>query len=94
MIIGGKVDEGEIRKNKPVAIWRKYIVPADGEGTEETTELREVGRGEIVELQQSKVDTKEVTRGNEFGMKIKTTVKLQEGDTIESFEETLKQKTL
>lgn len=89
MIIGGRVDEGEIRKNKPVAIWRK--LPVDGE---ETTELQEIGRGEILELQQSKVDTKEVSRGKEFGMKLKTTVKLAEGDQIESFEETLKQKTL
>ncbi len=99
MIIGGKVDEGELRKNKPVAIWRKNILPegespAEDEAEQEFPGWREVGRGEIVELQQSKVDTKEVARGNEFGMKIKTNVKLQEGDTIESFEETLKQKTL
>lgn len=79
MIIGGNVTEGEIRKNKPVAIWR---------------EQQELGRGEILDLQQSKVATKEVTQGAEFGMKIKTNVKIAEGDTIESFEETLKQKTL
>jgi translation initiation factor IF-2 len=84
MIIGGKVEEGEIRKNKPVAIWRKN----------EEGEAIEIGRGEIIELQQSKVDTKEVSRGSEFGMKVKTNVKMAEGDTIESFEETLKQKTL
>ncbi len=97
MIIGGRVDEGEIRKNKPVAIWRKY---AEGEEQpEEEVEgaikgYKEIGRGEIVDLQQNKVDTKEVARGNEFGMKVKTNVKMQEGDVIESFEETLKQKTL
>lgn len=91
MIIGGRVDEGEIRKSKPVAIWRKTAVNVDGE---ETTELKEIGRGEIVELQQNKIDTKEVARGNEFGMKLKTNVKVAEGDQIESFEETLKQKTL
>jgi translation initiation factor IF-2 len=84
MIIGGQVNEGEIRKNKPVAILRK-----DAEGNE-----IEVGRGEILDLQQSKVPAKEVSRGNEFGMKVKTSVKLQEGDIIESFEENLKQKTL
>ncbi len=84
MIIGGQVNEGEIRKNKPVAIWRKN---AEGEDAE-------IGRGEILDLQQSKIATKEVARGSEFGMKLKTTVKLQEGDTLESFEETLKQKTL
>lgn len=106
MIIGGKVDEGEIRKNKPVAIWRKLTaeevaaLEANQTETEEKEQIaeikgyKEIGRGEIVELQQSKVDTKEVARGNEFGMKLKTQVKLEEGDIIESFEETLKQKTL
>lgn len=79
MIIGGKVEEGEVRKAKPVSIWR-------GE--------QELGRGEILELQQQKVATKEVGRGSEFGMKVKTSVKIQEGDVLESFEETLKQKTL
>ncbi len=84
MIIGGKVTEGELRKNKQIAIVKK-----SEEGLWE-----EVARGEILELQQGKVDTKEVSRGNEFGMKIKTNYKLQVGDTIESFEESLKQKSL
>ncbi len=84
MIIGGQVDEGELRKNKPVAILRKN----------EEGEAQELGRGEILDLQQNKIVTKEVSRGNEFGMKIKTTVKLEVGDTLESFEENLKQKTL
>jgi translation initiation factor IF-2 len=79
MIVGGKVDQGEIRKNYPVAIWR-------GEA--------ELGRGTILDLQQSKVPAKAVDSGNEFGLKVKTTVKIEVGDTIESFEETLKQKTL
>ena len=96
MIIGGKVDEGEIRKSKPVAIWRKTeTAPAETDETNEpSTEWQEIGRGEIVELQQNKIDTKEVPRGSEFGMKLKTHVKIQIGDQIESFEETLKQKTL
>lgn len=84
MIIGGQVNEGEIRKNKPVAVIRKN----------EAGEEVEVGRGEILDLQQNKIAAKEVARGNEFGMKIKTQVKLAEGDTLESFEETLKQKSL
>ncbi|HEX3100021.1 MAG TPA: translation initiation factor IF-2 [Patescibacteria group bacterium] len=106
MIVGGRVDDGEIRKNKPVAIWRKLseeemaaVAANKVEGEEDAPETgiknyKEIGRGEIVDLQQSKVDTKEVARGNEFGMKIKTNVKMQEGDLVESFEETLKQKTL
>lgn len=79
MIIGGKVEEGELRKDKLISVWR-------GEA--------ELGRGEIADLQQSKVATKEVSRGTEFGMKLKTTVKIKEGDVLECFEETLKQKTL
>ncbi len=79
MIIGGRVEEGEIRKAGQIAILR------GGE---------EVGRGEIEELQQNKVITKEVSAGNEFGMKIKSTVKVQDGDVIESFEEKLKAKDL
>ncbi len=94
MIIGGRVDEGEIRKSKPVAIWRKVEGEVDEEDTSIVKGYREIGRGEILELQQNKVDTKEVPRGSEYGMKIKTNVRLTEGDQIESFEETLKQKTL
>lgn len=84
MIIGGEVLDGEIRKNKMLAIVKK-----DEEG-----EYQELARGEIVELQQNKIDTKEIPRGREFGMKIKTNYKLQVGDIIESFEESLKQKSL
>lgn len=79
MIIGGKVNDGEIKKNGHILIYR-----------EET----ELGRGEIMELQQSKVSAKSVTAGNEFGMRIKTPVKIQAGDTLESFEEKIKPKTL
>jgi translation initiation factor IF-2 len=84
MIIGGRVDEGELRKSKPIAIWRK-----DAEGND-----KELGRGEIVDLQQNKIAVKEISRGSEFGMKVKTNVRIEEGDQIESFEENLKQKTL
>jgi translation initiation factor IF-2 len=79
MIIGGKVTNGELRKNKSIAIIRNDV---------------EVARGEIIDLQESKVATKEVTAGREFGMKIKTPYRIQVGDVLESFEETLKQKSL
>lgn len=84
MIIGGEVLDGEIRKNKQIAVVKK-----DEEG-----EYQELARGEILELQQNKIDTKEIGRGHEFGMKIKTNYRLQVGDIIESFEESLKQKSL
>ena len=84
MIAGGTVLEGDIRKNKMVGIMKQ----------DEAEEWQEVARGEIIDLQQSKVDTKEVSKGHEFGIKIKTNYKLQVGDIIESFEENLKQKSL
>lgn len=79
MIIGGRVDEGELKKPSQIMIIR------DG---------AELGRGEILELQQSKVASRNVAVGEEFGMKIKTTIKIQVKDVLESFEEKIKQKTL
>ena len=79
MIIGGRVEQGELKKNGQIGINR------DGS---------ELGRGEILELQHSKVAAKNVQSGEEFGIKIKTNVKIKEGDTLESFEEKIKQKTL
>ncbi len=77
MIIGGKVEQGFVKKSGEIAVLR------EGE---------EIGRGEIIELQQSKIPAKEVENGNEFGMKVKTSVKIVAGDVIESFEEKLKAK--
>jgi translation initiation factor IF-2 len=79
MIIGGRVEDGELKKNSQIAIIR--------EGTE-------LGRGEITELQQNKQAAKSVPTGNEFGLKLKTLVKIKEGDILESFEEKIKPKTL
>jgi len=79
MIVGGKVEEGEMKKVGHIAIWREGV---------------ELGRGDILELQQSKVNAKSVEMGNEFGMKIKTPVKIVVGDVLESFEEKIKAKTL
>ncbi len=79
MIIGGRVEEGMIKKSGEIAVLRAGA---------------EIGRGEILELQQSKTIAKEVTAGSEFGMKVKTNIKVQEGDVIESFEERLKAKEL
>jgi translation initiation factor IF-2 len=79
MIIGGRAEEGEVKKNSHINIFREGL---------------ELGRGEIEELQQSKVMSKSVAAGEEFGMKIKTPVKILVGDVLESFEEKIKQKTL
>lgn len=79
MIIGGKVLEGELKKKCQIAVIRDGVL---------------LGRGEILDLQQSKIATKTVDAGHEFGMKIKTSVKILENDLLESFEEKIKPKTL
>jgi translation initiation factor IF-2 len=79
MIIGGKVEQGELRKKSQIAIWRNEA---------------ELGRGEILELQQSKVAARTIGQNEEFGMKIKTPLKILVGDVLESFEESIKKKTL
>ncbi len=80
MIVGGRVEQGMLKKSGEIAVIR------NGE---------EAGRGEILELQQSKTAAKEITSGNEFGMKVKLSgTKIVEGDIIESFEEKLKAKEL
>ncbi|MCL5666405.1 MAG: translation initiation factor IF-2 [Patescibacteria group bacterium] len=79
MIVGGRSEEGIVKKNSQIAIYR--------DGTE-------LGRGEILELQQSKVAAKSVNKNEEFGIKLKTAVKIKEGDILESFEEKIKKKTL
>ena len=79
MIIGGRVEEGVLKKTGHINLWRGDT---------------ELGRGEITELQQSKVMAKSISAGEEFGMKIKTPVKILAGDVLEIFDEKIKQKTL
>ncbi len=79
MIIGGRVEEGELKKSGQIAIWRGEV---------------ELGKGDIMELQHTKAAAKTVLLGEEFGMKIKTNVKIAEGDVLENFEEKIKIKTL
>lgn len=79
MIVGGRVEEGEVKKQGQIAVWRDGV---------------ELGRGEIIDLQHNKVASKSVAVGEEFGMKLKTNVKMKEGDVVESFEEKIKMKTL
>jgi translation initiation factor IF-2 len=79
MIVGGKVVNGDLKKNSRIIIYR-------GEA--------ELGRAEIMELQQTKVMAKTIGTNEEFGIKLKTPVKILEGDILESFEEKIKPKTL
>lgn len=79
MIVGGSVLSGQVKKNSRIAIFRNDV---------------ELGRGEIMELQQTKVAAKTIGANEEFGIKLKTPVKILEGDVLESFEEKIKIKTL
>jgi translation initiation factor IF-2 len=79
IIVGGKVETGMLKKNSKIKISRNGV---------------DIGTAEILELQQQKVVSKEVVAGNEFGMKLKTTTKIEEGDVLESYEEKLTAKQL
>lgn len=79
VIVGGKVETGMLKKNSKIKISRGGV---------------EIGSAEILDLQQQKVASKEVIAGNEFGMKLKTTTKIEEGDVLESYEEKLTAKQL
>jgi translation initiation factor IF-2 len=79
VIVGGKVETGMLRKNSKIKISRGGV---------------EIGTAEILDLQQQKVAAKEVVAGNEFGMKLKTITKIEEGDVLESYEEKLTAKQL
>ena len=79
MIVGGKVEEGELKRPSQIMVKRDGV---------------DLGRAEILELQQSKVASKHVNAGEEFGIKLKTNVKVLQGDVLECFEEKIKQKTL
>src|SRR6185369_3630442 len=79
MIVGGKVENGELKRMSQIMVFRDGV---------------ELGRAEILELQQSKVMAKHIGVGEEFGIKLKTPVKILEGDVLESFEEKIKTKTL
>jgi translation initiation factor IF-2 len=79
MIVGGRVEEGQITKVSKIAVLR------DG---------AEIGKGEIEELQHNKAASKSAHMGEEFGLKLKTPIKIQVGDLLESYEEKIKVKTL
>lgn len=69
-VVGGKVTSGTIELGAQVKIQRR-----DGE----------IGRGKIVELQQSKVATKKVEEGSECGLMIEAKIEIAPGDVLEAF---------
>lgn len=70
-IVGGKVQEGEIKLGSEVKILRRDV---------------EIGRGKIRELQQQKQKASEVREGYEFGTMIESKIEIAQGDKIEAFQ--------
>lgn len=79
MIIGGTVAEGKVKDQALFEIKR-------GEGI--------IGKGSVLELQQNKVKTREVLRGSEFGMSVKSDVKIEDGDVLVMYEESVRKRSL
>ena len=69
-VLGGRVEEGALKLKQNVRIIRRDI---------------EIGRGTIINLQQSKSDVTSVSDG-EFGMQVTTKADLAPGDVIEGTE--------
>ena len=69
-VVGGKVLEGELKTKSTVKITRRE---------------NEIGKGEILGLQQAKATTESVAEGNEFGSMIESTVEIAPGDIVEAF---------
>ncbi len=69
-VIGGKVIEGELNTKSNIKITRRE---------------NEIGKGEILGLQQQKMETKSVLEGDEFGTMIESNTEIAAGDIIEAF---------
>lgn len=75
VVVGGRVEEGEIEDGAEVKVMRRDL---------------ELGRGKIVSLQSQKREVKKVEKGEEFGTQLKIDVEPAAGDRLEAFKVTLK----
>lgn len=71
-IIGGRVQEGEIKKGGKIEVWRKE---------------EKIGQGRMINLQRNKKDIDSVPKGDECGILFEGDVKIEEGDTLVVFTE-------
>jgi len=78
-IVGGRVDEGMIKKGAKIELKRFK---------------ESIGKGSIMELRQEKQEVQEVRKGQEFGILAEMKMGIEEGDVIEIFEEEIKKRTL
>jgi translation initiation factor IF-2 len=75
VVVGGRVEEGEIADGAEVKVLRRDI---------------ELGRGKIVSLQSQKREVKKVEKGEEFGTQLKIDVEPAAGDRLEVFKVVVK----
>lgn len=69
-VIGGRITMGELFLDAQVKILRRET---------------EIGRGKVIELQQSKVAVKKVSEGMECGMMVESKMEIAPGDILEAF---------
>jgi translation initiation factor IF-2 len=79
MIVGGKVTNGKVVQGNLIEIIRNDQV---------------IGKGNLSNLQQNKVNTDEVKEGNECGITFLGETKIKEGDTLVFYKEEIKRKSL
>lgn len=79
MIIGGKVTSGKIVNGSLIEVLR---------------EENSIGKGKLSNLQQNKVNVDEVVENNECGITFDGETKIKEGDTLVSYKEEVKKKSL
>ena len=70
-IVGGRVEQGEIKIGAEVKILRRDF---------------EIGRGRVRELQKQKNKVSEVPEGQEFGAMVESKMELAPGDRLEAFQ--------
>ncbi|HVZ76173.1 MAG TPA: translation initiation factor IF-2 [Candidatus Paceibacterota bacterium] len=70
VVLGGRVEEGELKEGAEVKIMRRDL---------------ELGRGTITSLQSQKTPVKKIESGSEFGMQLKTSAEPAAGDLIQAF---------
>lgn len=79
MVVGGKITEGIIQSSSKCRVWR---------------ETQQVGDGDITGLKLVNEDAKELSKGDECGVRYKGKIKLMEGDILEAWKIEKKMKTL
>jgi len=79
MVVGGSVTKGKILPGAKVDVFR---------------EKQKLATGTITQLQVNKVDVNEATQGQECGLKYEGKAVIEEGDTLEVYQEEVKDKKL